>query len=212
MATVVTPQSHTSVNPLHNGLSESAPESRVSSFQRAPAPTDVVVHRTGNSAAPAERQGQKTTADIDRWGSEARPTEPRASASGRRPRVNAASDSLTLAVLCWPEVEFFMGFRGPKAHSNRPRGLSHIASATQENHLAESASCGEFPESQVDAQPTSLGCYSRPRDRERLKRPTQMSPIPMRTRDIGSKPAARSKLLRAAACVSATAANTRSGR
>ena len=52
-------------------------------------------------------------------------TEPRASASGRQPRAKVTSDSLTLAVPCSTGVEFFMGFRGPKAHSNRPGGLSH---------------------------------------------------------------------------------------
>ena len=52
-------------------------------------------------------------------------TEPRASASGRQPRAKVTSDSLTLAVPCSTGVEFFMGFRGPKAQPNRPGGLSH---------------------------------------------------------------------------------------
>jgi hypothetical protein len=67
------------------------------------------------------------------------PAEPRASASGRQPRAKVTSDSLTLAVPSnrgekplpayrpgWQAkacptsgIEFFVGFRGPKAHSNR---------------------------------------------------------------------------------------------
>jgi hypothetical protein len=60
-----------------------------------------------------------------------RPTEPRASASGRQPRAKVMSDSLTLAVPCSSGIRFFMGFRGPKAYSNRPGGLSHIASTAE---------------------------------------------------------------------------------
>jgi hypothetical protein len=40
-------------------------------------------------------------------------------------RAKVTSDSLTLAVPCGAGVEFFRGFRGPKAHSHRPGGLSH---------------------------------------------------------------------------------------
>jgi hypothetical protein len=50
---------------------------------------------------------------------------PRASAGDRveKPlRTSPKSRSLT---------GFFMGFRGPKAHSNRPGGLSHIASTVE---------------------------------------------------------------------------------
>jgi hypothetical protein len=67
----------------------------------------------------------------------ARPTEPRASASGRQPRVQVTSDSLRLAVLCCAGVEFFIGFRGPKAHSNRPlnpAGISAMAGHARDRY------------------------------------------------------------------------------
>ena len=98
------------------------------SFRKAPAPTDIVVHRMGNSAAPAPRssagdRGEKPRRDrplaLPAALTLARPTEPRAPASRPQPRAKVTSDSLTLAVLCCAGIRFFMSFRGPTAHPNR---------------------------------------------------------------------------------------------
>jgi hypothetical protein len=117
------------------------PRRRTSSFIEGEAPSP-------RRRALAGRQGRKTAVGMDRWRCEACPTEPRASASGRHPRAKVTSDSLTLAVPCCAGVEFFMGFRGPKADSDSLGSLSHIAS---KNRLAESAIYVEFPGSRFQA-------------------------------------------------------------
>ena len=79
-------------------------------FQRPTAPTYIAVHRRGNStgrpdaAHVGRRQGRKTSGLTAGWQAEAYPT------SG---------------------IGFFMGFRGPKAHSNRPGGLRTLRLAFQ---------------------------------------------------------------------------------
>jgi hypothetical protein len=70
------------------------------SFGRAPAPTGIVVHRTGNFAVLAPRAARRL-------------------ATGSKNHFAHRGKSRSLTGV-------FMGFRGPKAHSNRPGGLSHI--------------------------------------------------------------------------------------
>ena len=61
-----------------------------------------------------------------------RRTTPNYSRRARMLRIKQANDlnfftvKPTSPLLPLPGCQFFMGFRGPKAHPNRPGGLSHI--------------------------------------------------------------------------------------